>query len=69
MDSPKESRQDNEGLVSATKIIEDFEKPSVSTNFNTTEEESANEEQPHHHTDDRYYFLNFGRYPWLMLIS
>lgn len=37
MDSPMESRQDNKELDSAAKIINDFENPSISTDFNTSE--------------------------------
>lgn len=37
MDSPLESRQDNKELDSAAKIINDFENPSISTDFNTSE--------------------------------
>lgn len=39
MDSPTESRQDNQELVSAAKIIKEFENPSISDEFNTNSDE------------------------------
>lgn len=49
MDSPTESRQDNQGLVSAAKIIKDFKNPSISTEINTSgrrySEEKTSKEQ------------------------